>query len=182
MKIAGFVGFAALATVAGMAQAQSPGAIDESKPIARSEVTAKLDADYADLDADKDGKVGAAEINARIMKSAAAQIEAAKKERDGAFIKMDSNGDGSVTKAEWEAGVKIPTAKEPDAKPFLDRFDANKDGGISKDEFRAPTLANFAKLDMNKDGTVTPDEIKSASAAPAPRPKAGSKETPPIGR
>lgn len=176
-----FVAFIALAAVAGVAQAQAPGGVDETKPISRTDVTAKLDADYADLDSNQDGKVNAAEINARIMKSAAAQIESAKKERDTAFVKMDSNGDGSVTKAEWEAGVKIPTAKEPDAKPFLDRFDANRDGGISKDEFRAPTLANFAKLDANKDGTVTPDEIKGAAAAPTPR-KTSAKETPPIGR
>jgi Ca2+-binding EF-hand superfamily protein len=177
-----FVGFVGLAAVAGVAQAQAPGGVDETKPISRTEVSAKLDADYADLDRDKDGKVSAAEIRARLVKSAETQIEGAKKERDGAFAKMDSNRDGSLSKAEWEAGVKIPTAREPDAKPFLDRFDANKDGAISKDEFRTPTLANFEKLDANKDGTVSPDEVKNASAAPTPRKKAAVSETPPIGR
>jgi Ca2+-binding EF-hand superfamily protein len=88
-----------------------------------------------------------------------------------------------VSKAEWEAGVKIPTAREPDAKPFLNRFDANKDGGISKDEFRAPTMSNFEKLDKNKDGTLSLAEQQSAaSAARAPTKKAAVKETPPIGR
>lgn len=171
-----------MAALPALALAQPSDRIDESKPVTRTEVGAKLDSDYRDLDGDKDGKVTAAEINARIMKSAAAQIEAAKKDRDGAFAKMDANSDGSVSKVEWEAGVKLPTAKEPDPKPFLARFDANKDGTISKDEFRAPTLANFGRLDANKDGTVTPAEIKSAAAAPAARKKAAVRETPPIGR
>ena len=171
-----------MAVVPAIALAQAPGGVDESKPISRTEVSAKLDADYADLDRDKDGKVNAAEIRARLVKSAEIQIEGAKKERDAAFAKMDSNGDGSITKAEWQTGVKIPTAREPDAKPFLDRFDANKDGAISKDEFRTPTLANFEKLDANKDGTVSPAEVKNASAVPTPRKKAGVGETSPIGR
>ncbi|HXG80703.1 MAG TPA: EF-hand domain-containing protein [Sphingomicrobium sp.] len=180
MKFEAFIAFAAVTSAA---QAQAPAAADQNKPVSRTEVSAKLDADYADLDADKNGKVDAAEINARLVKSAQAQIEAAKKERDGAFAKLDTNADGTLTKAEWEAGVKIPVAKEPDAKPFLDRFDANKDGGITREEFRAPTLANFEKLDSNKDGNVTPDEVKNASAAPTPRAKPGAKkETPPIGR
>ena len=116
------------------------------------------------------------------MKTGEAELEEIKKKRDASFAKLDANGDGSITKAEFEEKAPLPKVKDPDAKPFLDQFDANKDGGITKEEFRTPTLANFAKLDANKDGTVTPAEVKGAAAAPTPRKKPGVRETPPIGR
>ena len=98
---------------------------------------------------------------------------------DKMFAKVDADHDGAISRAEFDARAKLPTIKEPDAKPFLDRCDANKDGGISKDEFRAPTMTNFEKLDKNKDGTLSVAEQK-ATAAPAK--KTTVKETPPIGR
>ena len=158
---------------------------DSSKPLARSEISAELDGDYADLDADKDGKVTPAEVSTRLVKSAEAKVEALKKERDAAFAKLDTNGDGSVSKAEFEAKATLPSIKDPDAKPFLDRFDANKDGTISKDEFRAPTLANFDRFDKNKDGTLSVAERSTASASAAGATtgrKPAVKKTPPIGR
>jgi hypothetical protein len=131
------------------------------KPVTRTELTARLDSDYADLDADKDGKVGGAEIENRLKISAATKIEALKKARDETFAKLDVNGDGSVSRAEFDQKAPLPTPEAPNAKPFLDRFDADKDGNITKEEFRAPTLANFQRLDRNKDGTLTPAEQKA---------------------
>lgn len=181
MKLAVFAGLA-IAAVAGVAQAQAPGAADENRPMTRADVSAKLDADYADLDGDKDGKVTAAEINARLVKSGQADLQAISKKRDEAFAKLDADGNGAISKAEFEAKAPLPKVKEPDAKPFMAQFDADKDGGITKEEFRVPTMANFEKLDANKDGTVTPDEVKNAAAAPTPRKKPGVRETPPVGR
>lgn len=153
---------------------------EEEKAVTRMELSAELDKDYADLDADSDGKVTPAEINTRLVKSAEAQVELLKKERDAAFARLDTNGDGSISRAEFDERAKLPTIKEPDAKPFLDRFDANKDEAISKDEFRTPTLANFDKLDKDKNGTLTPAERKAAVAAATKKP--APKQTPPIGR
>jgi Ca2+-binding EF-hand superfamily protein len=184
---------ALLASISAMALAQDTAAAEESKPVTRIELSDRLDTDYADLDADKDGKVDAAEISARLVKSAEAEIEVIKKERDAAFAKFDTDGDGSISREEFDARAKLPTIKEPDAKPFLDRFDANKDGGISKDEFREPTMTNFEKLDKDKDGTLSIAEQKapvataSKTAATSPTSKtpaknAKVKETPPLGR
>lgn len=169
---------ASLAALSSMTLAQDTAAPEEAKPVSRSEISAELDSDYADLDADTDGKVTPAEINARLVKSAEAKVEGFRKERDEAFAKLDTNGDGTITRAEFDEKAKLPTIKEPDAKPFLDRFDANKDGTISKDEFRAPTLTNFDRADRNKDGTVTPSE-RAATVAPK---KPAPKQTPPIKR
>ena len=173
---------ASLAAISTMSLAQE-NASEEAKPITRTAISAELDSDYADMDTDKDGKVTPTEINARLLKSAEAKVEVIRKERDAAFAKLDTNGDGTITRAEFDEKAKLPTIKEPDAKPFLDRFDTNKDGAISKDEFRAPTLANFDKTDKNKDGTVSLAERKSAPAATASTAKKPTfKKTPAINR
>jgi Ca2+-binding EF-hand superfamily protein len=182
------VGFAALALMlaavprAGLA-AQPEEKSDVEKTVTKSEVSAKLDADYADMDADKDGKLTAAEIDARLVKSAEAKIEVLKKEREAAFDKFDANKDGTITRAEFDEHAKLPTIKQPDAKPFVERFDANKDGEITLEEFRAPTLANFAKMDANHDGTVTPIEANAPEkTASTPGKKPTFKNTPSITR
>jgi Ca2+-binding EF-hand superfamily protein len=175
---------ALLATIPAIALAQAPAQPNNAKPVTRIELSNRLDADYANLAANKDGKVDATEINGRLLKSAQAELEVIKKERDATFAKFDSDGNGSISKAEYEAHAKLPTIRQPDAKPFLDRFDANKDGSISKDEFRNPTLSNFKKLDTNNDGTLSVAEqsAATATASKAPVRKATAKDTPPIGR
>jgi hypothetical protein len=180
------VGFAALLLAAlpmAAVAAQQDAKCDVEKPVTKAEVSAKLDADYADMDSNKDGKLTAAEIDARLVKSGQAKIEIIKKERDAAFAKLDANGDGSISRAEFDDKARLPVIKDTDAKPFLDRFDANKDGEISLEEFRGPTLANFAQMDLNHDGTVTPAEANAPEkTASVPAKKPTFKNTPSITR
>ena len=166
----GFLVAAALPAAASAQQAAKPA--NEAKPISRTEISNELDADYADLDGDKDGKVTAEEINSRLTKSAEAKLEVLRKARDEAFAKLDTNSDGSISRAEFDEKAPLPKIKEADAKPFLDQFDADKDGSVSKDEFRSPTLANFTRMDANKDGTLSLAEQKARAAA--------AKKAPPI--
>ena len=48
---------------------------------------------------------------------------------------------------------------------FMGRFDANKDGKVTREEFTAPQLEVMAKqfdyMDKNKDGKITLEEFKS---------------------
>ena len=186
MKLVGFAALMLAATPVAALAAQPAGKSDVEQPVTKAQIDAKLDADFADMDANHDGKVDAAEIDARLLKSAEAKLEVIKKERDAAFARLDVNGDGNISRAEFDEKAKLPTIKKPDATPFLAEFDANKDGEITQEEFRAPTLANFAKMDLNHDGTVTPSEAKSApetataSAKPAKKPT--FKNTPSISR
>lgn len=186
MKFGRFSTLLLLAAVPAAALA-AQGTKDElDGPVTKAQVGAKLEADFADMDTDKDGKVTAAEVDARLVKSAEAQIEEIRKERDATFARLDANGDGSISKAEFDSKAHLPTAKAPDAKPFLDRFDANKDGSITLEEFRGPTLANFARMDINHDGTVTPDEMKrtptTASTPTGKKAVPSFKKTPAINR
>ena len=137
--------------------------------VTRAQLTARLDADYADLDADKDGKASRAEIEKRIARETAAELAELAKRRTDSFNKLDTNKDGSISKAEFEAGVSLPKAPPVNATPVLTRFDTNKDGSITLAEYRAPTLTNFQQLDTNKDGTLSPAEQQARPAAPAGR-------------
>ena len=46
---------------------------------------------------------------------------------------------------------------------LLAKFDANKNGTVSADEFRAPDLAKFNRADTNRDGVVSPAEARAAA-------------------
>jgi Ca2+-binding EF-hand superfamily protein len=46
---------------------------------------------------------------------------------------------------------------------LLERFDANKDGKISKDEAKGKLAVNFDKLDTNKDGYLDKEELRKAA-------------------
>ena len=148
---------------AALAQANAQQPADE--PVTKAALTAKLDTDFTDLDSNKDGKASSAEIEARVRKGAEADLAELRKQRDATFASIDTDKNGSISRAEFDARAKLPAIPAITAKPFLDRFDANKDVSISKEEFRAPTMANFARLDVNKDGTVSVAEQQAAEAS-----------------
>lgn len=184
MKRVGFAALlvAALPAIATAQTAAKPAAAEEAKPVTRAVLSDELNADYADLDADKDGKVTGDEIKARLLHKAEADLAVLKKARDEAFAKLDTNSDGSISRAEFDARAPLPAIKDPTelANSNLSRFDADKDGSITQDEFRAPTLANFDKLDKNKDGTLSVAEQKATATAAAKKP--AIKKTPVISR
>lgn len=49
----------------------------------------------------------------------------------------------------------------PAAHPMFEKADANSDGGISKDEWRAKGDSMFTEIDGDKDGKLTKDEMKA---------------------
>ncbi|MFL5246081.1 MAG: EF-hand domain-containing protein [Gemmataceae bacterium] len=46
---------------------------------------------------------------------------------------------------------------------FLERFDTNKDGRISKEEAKGKLAENFDRLDANKDGYLDKEELQRAA-------------------
>jgi len=81
------------------------------------------------------------------------------------FNRFDADGDGTVTRAEFDAGhtdMLKAADKDGDGAVSLDEFNAFADD--MRNEMRAQHRAQrqawvFSKLDANDDGTVTADEI-----------------------
>lgn len=64
--------------------------------------------------------------------------------------------------------TKPATVPTNDNKPKMERplrWDDNKDGVISKDEWTKHQDEKFGEIDANKDGKITPDEMKSHGKA-----------------
>ncbi|WP_374377832.1 EF-hand domain-containing protein [Dongia sp.] len=78
------------------------------------------------------------------------------------FEKADANGDGSVTAEELSA---LRPAHD-DGKPGITRVDTDKDGKISLAEWNAKGDQMFAKFDANKDGKITKDEMPRRHKGP----------------
>lgn len=114
----------------------------------RASATAKLDKEFAASDANKDGFLSPAEIEARMGRM-----------KVGAGKTLD------------------PTHAKRVAALFLARADTNKDGKVSKAESAALMGAVFNAYDTNRDGKVDATEAARARAAAkgAVQAKAGPK-------
>jgi len=95
----------------------------------------------AAFDANKDGKVSKEELLAK----------------QPGFDHMDANHDGFVTEAEYDA---MPASKNhPNVKGWVARFDTNKDGKVSVEEWNAQRIKHFEMADKNKDGAIEKSEF-----------------------
>ena len=80
------------------------------------------------------------------------------------FDKVDTNKDGKVSREELEAAGKQVHQAHP--QEWWQKVDADHDGSISQAEAtaNAPRVAkHFDQLDSNGDGKITPDELKAAT-------------------
>ncbi len=115
------LGAGALLISAGLAQAHPPRA--------------------ADLDADRDGRVTRAEVEA----FAARHVQ-----------QLDADADGVISEADLRAMEE--RRRERRMHRRLKAADANGDGVVSVDEFRDRMVERMMKRDANDDGEIGPDE------------------------
>jgi len=109
----------------------------------------------------------------------------------GMLLRYDTNHDGTVTRAEMEAGVRADFARDDtnhdghldedevrvvnqqrwkeDASTASPLVDWNHDGYVDFDEFAATPRSLFAQLDTNGDGVLSPPELKAGRAGPPPQ-------------
>ena len=84
---------------------------------------------------------------------------------DSVFDTYDKNGDGVVTKAEWNA---IEAANQDKTKASFAALDRNHDGKLTRAELmhhgakrNAVVKQVFARIDKNGDGVITEDEARA---------------------
>lgn len=147
---------------AALAQAAAKPAATAAPPT-RAGLTAKLESTFKGADANSDGALTTAEIDA-VQKHAADQAVAAVTARlADQFAKLDADKNGQLTRAEFLAAA--PTARATGAgDPAVKQLDVNKDGKVTLDEYRTPMLAAFDRIDANKDGTLSDEERRAESS------------------
>ncbi len=104
-------------------------------------------ATFQELDANGDGQVTQAEIEAH---------------RNKRFTDADTDGDGQISLEEMQAAAQTK-ANERAAK-FFERQDANKDGVLSEDELPKPRRGAkmFERIDADGDGSISEQEYADA--------------------
>jgi Ca2+-binding EF-hand superfamily protein len=133
------------------------------KTVSRAEFLKTNSARFAAIDANHDGKLDRKEIAAGQQRQLAAARQQFQQQLAAKFRQLDTNKNGSLSLAEFQAAMPNISAPPPDQ--LLARLDANRNGTVDANEFRAPDLAQFNRADRNKDGVVTPDEARAAASS-----------------
>lgn len=174
LLIAGAAILAVAAPAIAASQATPRPAAPVGKDITRAEAEAKVKEYFALFDANKDSAVTKEEITA--------QREAARtKWRAERFNALDKDGNGAISRAEFDAAHQDRAGRGPGADGkrggpghhrmgggmkgggmSIAKADADKDGRITLAEATRAALAHFDKMDANKDGTVTAQERRDA--------------------
>lgn len=135
----------------------------EMEGITRVDAVAKAREHFARMDANKDGKLDAADRAAHHGQMATAM-----------FDRIDADRNGSISREEWNAGAaRMAEAHGQGEGPrhmlkmrrpamHMMQADVNGDRAITPQEFEARALARFDAADTNKDGTVSPGERQAA--------------------
>jgi Ca2+-binding EF-hand superfamily protein len=107
-----------------------------------------IDKLFERLDTNKDGKLTKDELPERPADR---------------IMKADADGDGAVTKEELQAARDKMGGQMADK--LFERFDANKDGKLTRDELPEKLADRIMKADADGDGAVTKEEIRQAICA-----------------
>lgn len=144
------------ATAAQQQQAAAP------KAVTRAQFAARLDQSFSANDANHDGQLNAAEVQA-VQNHELQQAQAQLRTRaEAQFRVLDTNKDGQLSLQEFVSGAVAGLKPNVTPEQLIAKLDTNHDGKISAAEFKAPQLQGFDKIDTNHDGVITPQEAAAA--------------------
>lgn len=101
---------------------------------------------FAEMDADKDGKVTAAEMRAF---------------HDARFAKADANGDGKLSLEELDESRRAE--RQDRLKKMVLWLDADGDGMLSSEEFEPRKGAMLSRMDADGDGALSMEEMRDGA-------------------
>jgi hypothetical protein len=156
MTILRLAAAAALLAGAAAALAQQQG----QKPVSRTDYLKNIDNRFASMDANHDGKVSRDEMVVAQQADLKKARSAIQQQLEAKFKQLDTNKDGQLSLAEFlGATPTLRTGETPDQ--MIQRFDSNRDGKVTADEFRAPQVAAFNAADTNHDNVISPAEAQA---------------------
>jgi len=82
---------------------------------------------------------------------------------DGRFARLDSNGDGVVNAGEVATSPMAAERAERHAQRFVRRYDTSGSGEVSRADFEAKEMQRFDRMSHGA-GAVTEDEFTAATA------------------
>jgi len=80
---------------------------------------------------------------------------------DGRFAKLDSNGDGIVDADEVASSPAAAERVQKRADGFVHRYDTSGDGKVTKEDFEAKEMQRFDRLSNGAD-SITEDQFTAA--------------------
>jgi len=140
----------------GVASAAS-GQVVGNDNVPRTDYIATMDTEFRKMDADKNGQVTRAEVEAFERGAAIGQARARAQAK---FAELDVDRNGQISQVEFNK--LITGTPVVDGRPLIGKLDSNKDGKISLIEHRAGKLSYFDQIDSDKDGVVSVAEMKAA--------------------
>ena len=132
-----------------------------TEPLLRASFITTMDGEYRKIDANKDGQITRAEVDAFQKAAIKLQVET---RRRAVFAALDADRNGQLSPAEFS---KEPISLPRNNPDVIMQFDTGRDGKVSLIEHRTATLANFDRLDADKDGVVSAVEMKAMQARPS---------------
>lgn len=162
LSVRGFVSLVVGTLLAGAAVAQTKPAASAplrtaAEPLLRGAFVATMDQEYSKMDANKDGAVTKAELEANEERRASAAVVARAR---ALFSRFDTDRNGQLSADEFiRASVGRP--KKQDATSVMARLDTDRDSKVTIVEYRALTLAAFDRLDLDKNSVLSDAEQRA---------------------
>ena len=183
---------AALAATGASAQGQSHANHNPQlrQPLTRAAVQTQVQARFVRLDANRDGFLTQAEVQAQRQAVRGERREARGQRRGEIFARLDANRDGELSREEFQnrrqgaqqgdraerrearqerrserRGLRAQRGGQRGGGLFARHFlkaDANNDGRVSLAEAKSGALQLFDRIDANRDGSVSADERRAA--------------------